>query len=113
MKTVKSCGIINLYSVADGRNLDARFVFSALYLGIGVPLFCQRHKGGCNDETYQNLEQSKFEKICGKRRLRRVPGFLPERLQDELHGGEPVLPEEVNALDAANSRLLPRVFCAF
>ena len=47
------------------------------------------------------------------RRLRRVPGFLPERLQDELHGGEPGLPEEVNALDAANSRLLPRVFCAF
>ncbi len=38
-----------------------------------------------------------------------MPGFLPERLQDELHGGESVLPEEVNALDAANSRLLPRV----
>ena len=46
------------------------------------------------------------------RRLRRVPGFLPERLQNELHGGKPVLPEEVNALDAAKARGKRRGFSA-
>ena len=56
------------------------------------------------DEAHSDHPEALPEPERPDRRLRRVPGFLPERLQDELHGGEPVLPEEVNALDAAEAR---------
>jgi hypothetical protein len=62
--------------------------------------------GGISDETYYDAAKGLPERFDGYRRLWRVPGFLPERLQNVLHGGEPELPEKAEIrraplLDAA------------
>ena len=63
----------------------------------GCPLGRTLHEkelGGITDEAYSDGREVLPEGEPPAWRLRRVPGFLPERLQDQLHGGEPVLPAE-------------------
>jgi hypothetical protein len=45
--------------------------------------------GGNIHETYQNFDFSNPQADSSSWRLRRMPNFLPVRVQDFLHGGKP------------------------
>ena len=50
-------------------------------------------RGGVFHETHPDGQQADDAEIAQDGRLRRVPGFLPVRMQDVLHGRQPGLRE--------------------
>lgn len=50
--------------------------------------YISEREGGTDDETYQDAEYQKFTEYREKRRMRRVPDFLPVSLQDFLYSWE-------------------------